>query len=109
MLVSHPIIIETSEHINTCFLGGCGLIPLFQFGCAVAAAEHHPVCDAIPQALFRWRGPDQESAQEIPYGVVKMIDDAQQIANDGFSPTYGRAIQIDNTSANTYALQSGCC
>ena len=89
MLVSHLIIIETSEHINTCFLGGCGLIPLFQLGCAVAAAEHHRVCDAIPQALFRWRGPDQESAQEIPYGVVKMIDDAQQIANDGFSATYG--------------------
>jgi hypothetical protein len=60
------------------------------------------VCDAIPQTMFRWRGPDQESAQEIRDGVGKMIDDAQQIANDGFTPAYGRAIQLDDTYAKRH-------
>ncbi len=86
----------------------CGLIPPF-FSLVVSskAADQHYVCNAIPQTFLRWRCTNQKNSQEIRDGVGEMIDDTQQIAKDGSTPAYGRAIQLEDTYANAHVILSG--
>lgn len=69
---------------------------------AGASADDDCACKAVPQSLPSWRGPDQHSAQQVRDGGGKLIDDAQEIANDDFTPANVRAVQFDHTDTKYY-------